>query len=380
MATKKEKHQHCYYLDIVKEAEDRFLTEDEIEQRNKRIANITFPWRDWTLNAEMSPQFFESFKNSTKFVYQSNGVGSKHANPEHGLGIWLPTATDSDGLPMWKPGVLVTLDLENKRFFINEKKTSLVDPRLASVIKSTITLHPEFADFQVSQTEMEDKEVKDDEGFSYWDSFMVINDLGVASDLVASMKTMKGVSPVYTKFIGGDDEDRNAEFYEKFEFEVFQELSEMVWYHATRETNLESIKKHGLLPSGTREQGDGWTQANLHLQNAVYLTRRPDYVSAIAETLAARFKEKAVVLKVSGEILKTNDYSNVAVDEDSLRSELDDMVGSRVGNPDNFTDFHGLPEIIESALHRVASIGYKGKIDPKYIVDVVHVVDPNEDE
>lgn len=159
--------------------------------------------------------------------------------------------------------------------------------------------------------------------------------------------------------------------YKEFKVHILDDLQDLDWYHATRAQNVENIMAKGLLPSGEFEQGGGWTQFNLNLQNAVYLTADPNYADQIAETLASRFNEPAVVLKIQGGALA--DKSKITLDEDSLLSKYDDMI--------DYTNYeHELPSFYTSVIHRIQSIGYAGVIPPSFIsVDETIQPEPPED-
>lgn len=165
-----------------------------------------------------------------------------------------------------------------------------------------------------------------------------------------------------------DDNGNPVTSFKEFMVDILEDLDDRTWYHATRKLNLESIKKQGLLPSHTFEQGQGWTQANLNLQNAVYLTADIEYAYAIAETLAIRNKEDGVVLAVSGKALE--DKSKIVLDEDALVSQD----GMRWGDID-----YTLPDYYTSVLNKIRSIGYSDVISPKYI-SVEEVVEFESEE
>lgn len=150
--------------------------------------------------------------------------------------------------------------------------------------------------------------------------------------------------------------------------QVAKTPDEVEWYHATRASSVPSIMQHGLVP-GKRKQGEGWTELNLALQRANYLTHDPDYARRIAETLADRFGEKAVVLKVSGKAL--SDPRKIVIDEDTLRTEYGitghEGTGARV------------PAFYQSMHDTIASVGYRDRIDPKHITTHAEYEPPVEE-
>lgn len=258
-------------------------------------------------------------------------------------------------------GNLVGIVTKDKRFVIT---TNLADPRLVTIIRSTIEALPELKDFTISNLHFDDEN-----GEWYYE------DHGVASQMLAKTKTIKKKSANYLE-----------DAYEAFKYEVFKDLKDYDWYHATRKSNWPSIKQKGLLPSKTFEQGSGWTQFNFNLQNAVYLTRIPGFAFRIAQTLANRFDEDAIVIKVDGNALK--DYTKISVDEDALRNTYDGSVDLFVSTYEihhkDPRHLHRLPEFQESVSDpHLSSLGYRSIIEPKYlsIVETAHSeVEHDEEE
>ncbi len=153
---------------------------------------------------------------------------------------------------------------------------------------------------------------------------------------------------------------------QKHRVQVVKTPDEMTWYHATRASSVPSIMEHGLVP-GKKKQGEGWTQLNLHLQRANYLTHDPDYARRIAETLAEMHGEKAVVLKVNGKAL--GDSRKIVVDEDTLRNEHG--IASHEGTGAR------TPAFYHSMHDSIASVGYGARIGPEHLsVHTEH--DPEE--
>lgn len=134
--------------------------------------------------------------------------------------------------------------------------------------------------------------------------------------------------------------------------------SDITWYHATRASNLRSIRQHGLLPSGLREQGKGWTQLNFQLQEGVYLTDSTSYAQAIAETLSDRFDETGVVLEVDGKAL--TDTTKLLPDEDAFRGHYDGMIDYTAADS-------RYPAFYSSWASRVSSVVFAGQIPTRYL-------------
>jgi hypothetical protein len=156
---------------------------------------------------------------------------------------------------------------------------------------------------------------------------------------LADIKSFKGKARVY-----GEDDLKD------FEYAVLKDVGDHTWYHATRESVLDGIRQKGLLPSGNA-QGEGWTQFNLHLQKAVYLTADLEYAKNIASTLAERFGESAVVLQVNHKF----EPDRIVIDEDTLRNSYDGMVMKDAFDP-------RWPSFVSSLVDSIQSIGYAGVI------------------
>lgn len=248
-------------------------------------------------------------------------------------GMWIPSSS------IYKKGNrgIVVMDVENQEFVIN---TNLRDPRVATIILSTLNVMPEFSDWDIVVWGEFDEDV--------WKSKKIIK--GKAGDYRDNAKEIVSNFREWSK-------DENIS-YKEFKYMVFEDLDDITWFHATRLSNLQSIMKKGLLTSKSFEQGGGWTQLNLNLQDAVYLTSNEDYAYQIAETLLGRFDEPAIVIKVSGKALKDKD--KLVVDEDVMTSEFDGMMAPGMLEP-------GLPDALSSVIHRIESIGYSGNIPPNLI-------------
>ena len=340
---------------------NKFVKEESVK--------ISYPWKELTFNKEHGVEMLEYYisKGKTKFCFTNNGIDAKYVNKNDGSGNWDIVDSNSFKVPYLKSKKsLTTLDLEHERFFIY---TNLNDPRLVTIIKSTIELFPQFNNFKIAKIFYEDDPRDIDETLP--NQIMKFHDYGSAQNLLLAVKKIKDKSGIYEK-------DPEESSFEEFELEVFKELSDETWYHATKKSNLNSIMKKGILPSGNFDLGSGWTQFNLNLQNAVYITKDIDYAYSIAETLTNRFNEDAVVLKIDGASLK-NKYQFVVVDEDSLRDDYDGSV--HYFSKNSFINYtQRMPEFIISVVDKIESIGFKNVIEPKYIsVDGTVEFKENED-
>jgi hypothetical protein len=190
------------------------------------------------------------------------------------------------------------------------------------------------------------------------------NNLGTVDQLARKLRSVQITTPQE------QDEDGGGYNMEDFTIEVLQELSDAKHiFHATRASHLPSIMKKGLVPSGTVDQGTGWTQYNFHLQNAVYLTLDYDYAVAIAKTLANRFGEEGVVLRVKGSAV--SDYSKLVVDEDALENYVRGL-GYNMGSIDP-----ARPGFLQSVVDDIESFGYLGTIPPSALKVVRRVGSPS---
>jgi hypothetical protein len=110
----------------------------------------------------------------------------------------------------------------------------------------------------------------------------------------------------------------------RFSYRSVMHVSDLEFFHATRKSQLRSVRRVGLLPSKlARGEVDanalhGWTWLNFDLQDAIYLTASESYAEAIAQTLQERWGEPAVIVSVRGSDL---DLRHLTVDEDALRSK-----------------------------------------------------------
>jgi hypothetical protein len=155
----------------------------------------------------------------------------------------------------------------------------------------------------------------------------------------------------------GEDEPR------AYQYLTYQDPEEVRWYHATLARHLPSIMQHGLLPSRVGE-GGGWSPGwNLGLQNAVYLCEDIARTYQIAETLVENTNEDAVIIEVEGAGLRGQ---SLTLDEDAIISPDDGGV-----NPSMIdTDF---PDFATSRDQAVRSLGVRGRIDPRYLLEVLHL-------
>jgi len=154
--------------------------------------------------------------------------------------------------------------------------------------------------------------------------------------------------------------DRDSDESADFSYLALAGPQDMVWYHATLAKNESSILRSGLLPPGDQRRASGWSPAwNMGLQNAVYLTSDETRARRIAETLAVRSEEPAVVLSVDGAGLE--DTRLLALDEDAIRNDYDGTVEWDYYDAD-------FPQWVTSFENtQVLSIAYMDKISPQAI-------------
>jgi hypothetical protein len=145
-----------------------------------------------------------------------------------------------------------------------------------------------------------------------------------------------------------------------FEYRALKSPQELVWYHATLEKNVPSIMERGLLPSSLKQgRVDGWSPGwNMDLQQGVYLTSSLSLAAQIAETLAIREEQNAVIVKVDGRGLE--DTKRLTFDEDALRNSYDGSVQWEGYDAD-------FPQWVTGLESWVKSVAYLGKIAPKYL-------------
>lgn len=291
------------------------------------------------INSELAADDLGRYKRRVKYIVYNPLVYTKDAAQETGQ----PSNFGGfDIVNRVKPNAL-TIDLQDKKIYFGGGKLGLHNPLLTMQLETVVDSFPEFREYN-------------------------LEDYGKVGDLLDNMVELSGKFSRYRK---GDES-----LYDELKFKVLKNLSDLDWYHATRESNLDSINTIGLLPSKaidpSKQQTRGWTQFNFNLQNAVYLTGDIDTAKNIAKELADRYQESAVVLKIDGQGLK--DLSKIVVDEDSLRDEYS---GNVVENPESL----GIPEYIFSIIDRsVASIGYRGVIGSEYITVVEKIEYNNEAE
>lgn len=308
------------------------------------------PEYNWA-HAEMdkfSPEHMEMYK---KLIGKWKEDGKNLAFDPHGWvvddglakGSWMPTNNVKT--------IILRLDPKKKNILV---LTNLMDPRIAIALSSTMKEAPwiiEGYTVSVITRNHEEKLV------------------GKVEDVLNKIKTTKIKSKKYAR---SDDEPT----FEEFEYAILEDLTDKKWYHATKLSNLNSIKTKGLLKSGDIGQGSGWTQFNLDIQNAVYLTADEDYALGIAETLADRYGEPAVILEVSGDAL--NDKTKLVLDEDSIRDSYEGMIA-----PGHIKV--GMPDFMTSVVDKIQSIGFEGVIPPnliapKYVVEIEQPEQTDEED
>jgi hypothetical protein len=247
----------------------------------------------------------------------------------------------------------VVVDLADKHIILRKSGEPLHDPEIVSLLKMINEFIPEFGDYNVSKFL-----VNSSNGYSKLMSLGVsINDL---------LKGVKVKSGEYGRYKRGDDTK-----FGQYKFEVLKDIQDLEWYHATKRSNLDGIKKRGLVPSKEFDkeelQKHGWTDVNFDLQNVVYLTNSYDRVLSIGKELTKKFGEDALILKISGAAL--NNEAKLVVDEDWLR---DYYTGAIVWSDDSVAGEY--PEYVGSLTDSVISgIGYKGVI-PFSFIETVEVI------
>lgn len=183
----------------------------------------------------------------------------------------------------------------------------------------------------------------------------IVDGAGPVGEVAAAIRDFDVEAPVF----GVLDENDQLVF-ERYQYRALLGPEDLIFWHATRSSNMRSIKQRdGLLPSGElRRQGEGWTQFNLNLQRAVYITANLEYAQAIAQTLADRYEETAVVLQVSGRALK--DTRRIVPDEDVFRNPVDGSILYGAWDA-------RFPAYLEALASSIASIGYMGRIPLQYV-------------
>lgn len=306
----------------------------------------------YALHPTLGPEWWEYSKRKNDLLYFHAEPFTREAYQEEGLdtrdrGAWIigrPTGSKTSGY------LLSAAPKEKKIEILGH----LSDPRVSAILISSARLIPEMLDFEVIRT------FKETDGYGE-------ESLGTLRNIVSRAKSLSIRSKEWKK------DRQEPPSYQDFEYQVLEDLQDLPWYHATTWKALSSIRQKGLLPSGTSEQGSGWTQLNLDLQKAVYLTADKDYAQDIAETLALRTGEPGVVLRVDGSAL--SDHSRLVVDEDSIRNEYDGGVSGGMMNTD-------LPDFMTSVVDGIRSLGYEGKIPASKItpIEVIVVEEGEEDE
>ena len=305
------------------------------------------------LNKEYARKLFDLYsENGDKlFRYEFGSLtktAAEKSSEKENRGLLSP-ASDVE----FRRDILLYVDIGNQKILIGPTSlTPLQDPRVTLQLTSLLEVFPEFSNYQV-ELDTVDSET------NQWKKIKV----GTLKNLIAKKKTISGKFPTYNK---------NEDSFEEYEFEVLQDVTEIDWYHATARKNWNSIKRVGLVPSKEFQQAQqhGWTTLNFDLQNAVYLTYSKSHAEDIAQAIAEKFGEPAIVLKVKGSALK--DTSHIAVDEDALRNDFD-------GNVSGGMSLSGMPNYFTSIQHRVRSIGYTTTIQPQFI-SFVELIEPETEE
>lgn len=330
----------------LKELIDKIIDEQVIDGFGKKQYN-------WGLHPTLGPQFWNLYLKNIKDdrdLYFHPNPFTEEAIVDEGLNILDKGAWDFSR-PSQKNLILEL----NPREKIITIFTSLQDPRVAYALSTSAKYIPELNEYNVRLYEYR-ASARSETGYVY-------KELGLLQNLLTQKKQITGSSPEFSH--SQDDEE-----YKEFKYEVLRDVSDEIWYHATKLSNLDSILSSGLKTSKNFNQGTGWTELNFSLQNAVYLTSDPDYAEDIAETLAARFGAPAVVLKINGSALK--DYTKIVVDEDSLRNEYDGGVTAGYLK-------QGMADYLTSVVDTIKSLGYKDTISPQFIsIESVIVIEETE--
>lgn len=289
---------------------------------------------NYGVHHSLAPWWWNQFKDRVEKMHYDPMPFTREAYVEEeektgvktkALGAWTQSKTSGQGF---------RLIAYPKRKKIEIIGTTLVDPRISAALLSSSKVLPEMNEYSV---------------FLAMDGPGDENDknLGTLRDLISSARSLKVKSKEWTHQKGSEPT------YEEFKYEVLEDISDLKWYHATSLNNFKSIMSKGLLPSGTFNQGTGWTQLNLNLQKAVYLTADKDYALDIAEALVDQHEQPAIVLEVDGSAL--GDHSKLVVDEDSIINAYDGGVSGGL----LLTD---MPDFMTSVVNKIRSLGYEGQI------------------
>lgn len=326
-----------------------FETAEEYYQSNIGVSG--------RLNKELAAQDFSRYKRrGVQYVeynpetFTKEGV-SETSDPNNIGGI------DKVSSPAYSKQKVI-IDLKNNIILMRSGLPEH-DPLITFQLRELLSTIPELATYQVKRFVPTKDSFVPDKELSYG---MTVQ------DFLSGKQEKSGRYPRYKK---------GEELYDEFKFEVFKDLSEFDWYHATRKSSYEKIKAEGFLrPSkdfgADQQQRHGWTQFNFDLQNAVYLTHDIERARDIANVLVDRYEEEAVVLKVSGKAL--SDVSKIVVDEDILRDEYTDEIYPR--------EAQGIPEyIISITSEKIAGLGYKSRISKEFIdvAETIKFEKPEED-
>jgi len=227
---------------------------------------------------------------------------------------------------------IAKIDVENKSIdFYPSRNLRRVDPLadpLAVVIINALSKIPDLAQYTIKEMDMS------------------------VSDLSAFITEEIATAPV-----PGSDDDP---VFEEYKYLAIDTIQHKTFYHATKLSNLDSILEHGLVPSVDthalldKTQGEGWTQFNINLQNAVYLTSSIEYANDIALELALRHNESAVILSIPGSAIA--DPKKLVIDEDVLRDEYSGSI--------QYGYDVRMPAYMASLLNAIESVGYTDIIEP----------------
>ena len=321
----------------------------DIEGEVKRASSLkeeikTEKGYNWEFNSENGIKLWNLFKDMghNELFFDPNGAVSD----TNAKGAWIPSS--------YRAGKLL-LAMPQDRKIISYSK--LTDPRIAAALSTSAESLPELNDYT-----LELKDLKGDE----------TNSLGKLKDLLTRLKTVEFKAEKYRNRAFSNDDTIE---YEDFKLKVLEDLDELTWYHATSMDHLKSIMNTGLKTSrSAKDMNTGWSQFNMEMQDAIYLTSDEEYVVSIAESLLVKKGSPGVILEVSGKALQ--DKSKFVIDEDELRSHLQGME-SQI---DYGKLVSGIPHYLSSVISDLNSVGYKENIPAVYLKPVAVVDYKNEEE
>lgn len=161
--------------------------------------------------------------------------------------------------------------------------------------------------------------------------------------------------------------DRDEEYVPRaWDYYVAEPFEDLDFFHATLASRMPSIAERGILPSSLGPgRIEGWSPGwNWSLENAVYLFVDPSRAMELAETLAYRFDQDTVVLRVRGDWVE--DPRLLIPDEDVLRDEYSDSPLYSAVDPD-------FPPWVTGAEARHPAIAYRGIIRPEFVYEYATV-------